>query len=340
MIIRWGHVEEADRVMNGKHVHIWIAVMDGNTGQKKRITKRMAYQRLTSALRMCDMDVVDIPYLAPLSNCPAYETYMDKENARDDETSWKTGGITNVAYLRKVFGEVGNDLYRIYRKIHQDTGLPLQKIVSQRAGITAYLDMAKTIKTGSIKKRIMNHNSTGVSMIIDNILNNTEVKDNPSKRMELLTTLLYMSTVDRHSDDGIRAPLLWSTEEGTGKSSTLKVIPESMKKVMVTEGDGQWSKVMVNENAGQTHTYTTPASDNDVIIRWGYKEEAERVMNGDHVHVWLAVMDGNSGQKKRITKRMAYQRLTSALRMCDLDTVDIPYLAPLANRQAYEKYID
>ena len=237
VIIRWGHVEEADKVMNGKHVHVWLAVMDGNTGCKKRITKRMAHQRLTSALRMVEMDIVDIPYLAPLSNRPAYETYMDKSNA-DDETSWRQGGITNVSYLRKVVSEVGSDLYRIYRKIHQDTRLPLQKIVSQRAGITAYLDMVKTVKTGSIKKRIQNHNRCGVQMIIDNIMKNTEVKDNPMKRLELLTSLLYMSTVDRHSDDSIRAPLLWSTEEGTGKSTTLKVIPDSMKKVMVTDAAG------------------------------------------------------------------------------------------------------
>ena len=183
VVIRWGYMEEADRVMNGNHVHIWLAVMDGNSGQKKRITKRMAYQRLTSALRMCEMDIVDIPYLAPLANRQAYEKYIDKTNIGDDETSWKTGGITNVAYLRKVVEEVGNDLYRIYRKIHQDTGLPLQKIVSQRAGITAYLDMTKTIRKGSIKKRIINQNSTGVTMIVDNIIKNTELRTNPSKRI-------------------------------------------------------------------------------------------------------------------------------------------------------------
>ena len=188
---------------------------------------------------MCDMDTVDIPYLAPLANRQAYEKYIDKTNLRDDDGfSWKTGGITSVGYLRKVVEEVGTDLYRIYRKIHQDTGLPLPKIVSQRAGITAYLDMTKTIKTGSIKKRIANQNSTGVKMIVENIIKNTELSTNPSKRIEFLTTLLYMATVDRHSDDGIRAPLLWSTEEGTGKSSTLKVIPEEMKKVMVTAAAG------------------------------------------------------------------------------------------------------
>ena len=181
VIIRWGHLEEADKVLNGKHVHVWLADMDGNTGCKKRITKRMAHQRLTSALRMVEMDIVDIPYLAPLSNRPAYKTYIDKANA-DDETSWRQGGITNVSYLRKVVSEVGNDLYRIYRKIHQDTGLPLQKIVCQRAVITAYLDMVKTVKTGSIKKRIQNHNRCGVQMIIDNIMKNTEVKDNAMRR--------------------------------------------------------------------------------------------------------------------------------------------------------------
>ena len=150
VIIRWGYREEADKTMNGDHVHVWMAVMDGDSGQKKRITKRMAYQRLTSALRMCDMETVDIPYLAPLNNRQAYEKYMDKSAARDDDhTSWKDGGITSVGYLRRVVEEVGTDLYRIYRQIHKDTGLPLQKIVSQRAGIVAYLDMSKTIKTGS-----------------------------------------------------------------------------------------------------------------------------------------------------------------------------------------------
>ena len=217
-----------------------MAVMDGDSGQKKRITKRMACQRLISALRMTDMENIDIPYLAPLSNRIAYEKYMDKTAARvDDEGySWKDGGITSVNYLRKVVEEVGTDLYRIYRQIHKDTNLPLQKIVSQRAGIVAYLDMQKTVKTGSIRKRIINQNATGVSMIIDNILQNTELANNPSKRTEFLTTLLFMSTVDRHADDGIRAPLLWSTEEGTGKTSTLKVIPEAIKKTMVTDAAG------------------------------------------------------------------------------------------------------
>ena len=141
-------------------------------------------------------------------------------------------------YLRKVVEEVGTDLYRIYRQIHKDTNLPLQKIVSQRAGIVAYLDMQKTVKTGSIRKRIINQNAMGVAMIIENILRNTELAHNPSKRTEFLTTLLFMSTVDRHADDGIRAPLLWSTEEGTGKTSTLKVIPEAIKKTMVTDAAG------------------------------------------------------------------------------------------------------
>ena len=176
-----------------------MAVMDGDSGQKKRITKRMACQRLISALRMTDMENIDIPYLAPLSNRIAYEKYMDKTAARvDDEGySWKDGGITSVNYLRKVVEEVGTDLYRIYRQIHKDTNLPLQKIVSQRAGIVAYLDMQKTVKTGRIRKRIINQNATGVSMIIDNILQNTELANNPSKRTEFLTTLLFMSTVAR-----------------------------------------------------------------------------------------------------------------------------------------------
>ena len=159
----------------------------------------MAYQRLTSALSMCDMEIADILYLAPLNNRQAYEKYIDKANEReDDHSSWKNGGITSVGYLRKVVEEVGTDLYRIYRQIHKDTGLPLQKIVSQRAGIAAYLDMSKTIKTGSIKKRIANQNTTGVKMIVDNIISNTELSTNPSKRIEFLTTLLYMATVDRH----------------------------------------------------------------------------------------------------------------------------------------------
>ena len=237
VVIRWGHLEETDKTFNGKHVHVWIAVLQGATGLKKRITKRMAYQRLTSALRMCELEVADIPYLAPLNNRLAYETYMDKTH-NDEENGWRTHGITNVGYLRKVTAEVGTDLYRIYRKIHMDTGLALQKIVSQRAGIQAYIDMAKTVKTGTIKQRINNRNAVDVKLIVDNILENTECKTNRIKRIELLTTLLYMSTVDRHADDGIRAPLLWSTTEGTGKSSTLKIIPESMRKQMVTDAGG------------------------------------------------------------------------------------------------------
>ena len=237
VVIRWGHLEESDKTYNGKHVHVWVSVLHGATGLKKRITKRMAYQRLTSALRMCELPIVDIPYIAPLNNRLAYESYMDKAHT-DEENGWRTQGITYVGYLRKVTAEVGTDLYRIYRKIHMDTELPLQKIVSQRAGITAYIDMAKTVKTGNIKQRIYNHNAVDVKKVVDNILENTECKTNYIKRIELLTTLLYMSTVDRHADDGIRAPLLWSTIEGTGKSSTLKVIPESMRKQMVTDAQG------------------------------------------------------------------------------------------------------
>ena len=167
----------------------------------------MAYQRLTSALRMCELEVADIPYLAPLNNRLAYECYMDKTH-NDEENGWRTHGITNVGYLRKVTAEVGTDLYRIYRKIHMDTGLALQKIVSQRAGIQAYIDMAKTVKTGNIRQRLNNRNSVDVKLVVDNLLENTECKTNHIKRIELLTTLLYMSTVDRHADDGIRAPLL------------------------------------------------------------------------------------------------------------------------------------
>ena len=237
VVIRWGHLEDSDKTYNGKHVHVWVAVLHITTGLKKRITKRMAYQRLTSALRMCELPIVDIPYIAPLNNRLAYESYMDKSHT-DEENGWRTHGITNVGYLRKVTAEVGTDLYRIYRKIHMDTGLPLQKIVSQRAGITAYIDMAKTVKTGNIKQRIYNHNRADVKMVVENILENTECKNDYIKRIELLTTLLYMSTVDRHADDGIRAPLLWSTIEGTGKSSTLKIIPESMRKQMVTDAQG------------------------------------------------------------------------------------------------------
>ena len=47
-----------------------------------------------------------------------------------------------------------------------------------------------------------------------------------------------MATVDRHANDGIKAPLLWSIKEGTGKSTTLKIIPESMRKTMVTDAVG------------------------------------------------------------------------------------------------------
>ena len=165
VIIRWGYPEDKDKNYQGRHVHVWMAVMNGDTGVKKRITKHAAHQRLTSALRMCEYENIDIPYLAPLSNRLSYERYMDKANV-NDEDSWKNGGITNVNYLRRVVNEVGTDLFKIFNKIHDDTRLPLQKIVSQRAGITAYLDMQKTVKTGSIKRHEQQANQHGVNSVI------------------------------------------------------------------------------------------------------------------------------------------------------------------------------
>ena len=238
VFIRWGYVEDKDKMFDGKHVHVHLSVINNLTKLRKRITKCAAKQRLVSALRMNGWNLEEIPYLAPLKDRLAYETYADKTVAVSESAQWNNGGITNVAYLRRVVEEVGTDMYSIYRKIQDETKLPLQKIVSQRAGIQAYLDIQKSVSTESIRRQVQQKNHTGVHTIVQNIKYWTDLELLPQKRLEFLCTLLYMSTVDRHQDDGIKAPLLWSVKEGTGKSTTIKVIPSSMRKIMVTDAGG------------------------------------------------------------------------------------------------------
>ena len=114
----------------------------------------------------------------------------------------------------------------------------LQKIVSQKSGIQAYIDINKQVTTGSISRQVRHDNKSGVFAIVCNVRHNMSIHHNPQLRIEFLSTLLFMATVDRHPNHDLRALLLWSVKEGTGKSTTLKIIPESIRKTMVTDAVG------------------------------------------------------------------------------------------------------
>ena len=204
VLIRWGHQEEKDRNYDGKHVHVWLAVINRPTSLKKRITKHAAKQQLVSALRMNNWILTDVPYLAACRDRLAYEKYADKTAEVEKEGHWSQGGITNVSYLRKVVSEVGRDLFDIYRRIHVDTNLPLQKIVSQRSGIQAYIDINKQVQTGSIKRQVQLTNKMGVhsfsqrSDIQAYIDINKQVQTGSIKRQVQLTNKMGVHSIVRN----------------------------------------------------------------------------------------------------------------------------------------------
>ena len=79
------HDEEQDQTYEGRHVHVWVAVVHDKSGIKKRITKFAAKQRMCSALRMHGWNITDVPYLAPLRDRMGYERYMDKTVGDDGQ---------------------------------------------------------------------------------------------------------------------------------------------------------------------------------------------------------------------------------------------------------------
>ena len=245
LCIKWGTPENGDAVYENYHVHIWAYIYKNNDiAQKERKTKRVVKDKVIAALRLRGVELQTLPYIQPISNRFKYEEYMNKADKSGDgeeivTTGQKLERLSDPEYLEEIITQVGTDINDIFAYIQKNTGLNYQKILSQRQGIQGYMNARKRIRTGDIKEDMQNsYNGNSVKTIIDNLKTNTELKENDENRLKTLCTLLYMSTVDRCKDDGLVMPIFYSNTEGTGKTTTLKVIPEELKKTMVTDARG------------------------------------------------------------------------------------------------------
>ena len=244
LCIKWGTPEDGDAVYENRHVHVWAYIYKNNElAQKERKTKRVIAQKVIAALRLRGIEIQTLPYIQPLSNRLKYEEYMNKNdtsgNGEITTPGQKLEKLSDPDYLEEIITQVGTDINDIFAYIQKSTGLNYQKILSQKQGIQGYLNARKRIKTGDIKEDMANSwSGNSVKTIITNLKENTELKDDDEERLKTLCTLLYMSTVNRCKDDGLVMPIFYSDTEGTRKTTTLKVIPEELKKTMVTDAKG------------------------------------------------------------------------------------------------------